>query len=159
MNLLSSRCMCWVDTWAQYAAFKQPAVHEVCALALFDGLIKLASGSEDYDYNWVFSRIFFSKPHPWGWTGCWDPQTWNHRYEWAHGNVTHSKYIFEKYQILWFSILIPTIFAAKLVFCKAPHLSNLKIPCICVLTQMHYRRTRLNVHMYVTVAVTSFSTA
>lgn len=137
------------------AAF--PAVHEVCT-AEFRGMasyllfllwlsltvIKLASDAGDFNCKWVFAEIFFTADHICG-------------AEVGTGTRSHGTACMSESMVVW---LTPSTKSFDLVTlflklrlpnwssAKAPHLSNLIIPYICVLTQMHSRRSRLDVHMY-----------
>lgn len=132
----------------------------ISALALSDGLIKLASNAEDYNCKWVFSRIFFTTHHiceaelgagihKHG-TTCMSESVVMRVTQNMYSENTKSFDLVSPFLQLW----LPNWSSAK-----APCLSNLIMPYICVLTDVHYRRTRLDVHMYIIVAVTALSIA
>lgn len=112
-----------------------------CSLSV--RLIKLARDAEDFNCKWVFSRIFFTADHI-----CEaEPGTGTH----SHGTACMSEFM-----VVWLTQNTSSFDLVSLFLqlglpnwssAKAPHLSNLIIPYICVLTQMHSRRTRLDVHM------------
>lgn len=177
VNVLNGRCVCWVLTWAHHA-FRQPSSHAsstwslccrvqengsvspFCSGSLWWTLLQLASNAEDYDCKWVFSRIFFTthyicEAEPGAGihkhrTTCMSESVVMRLTPNTYSENTKSFDLVSPFLQLW----LPNWSSAK-----APCRSNLIMPYICVLTDVHYRRTRLDVRMYIIVAVTALSIA